>query len=108
MTEEAETTATIHCLVDDRWDVLDAAGNRFAIVDQEGYSSDPLAIFRSREDAERYLRWQTEELPEDDRLPRHMYIVLEVRRIEGVVWNSYDPSPDETPTVELVEERIRS
>lgn len=82
----------------DGWDELDA-GSMWGVFATEAYSPEPAAMFRERREAEEWLAWQRSAGMRDDSLVAGAdYAICEVRRLEGVVWNSILEAPDETPT----------
>lgn len=70
------------------WEPIDSDHRMYGVFADE-YSLRPWAIFPSSEDAERWIRYLTKELPEDERTNMDLG-VLEVRKLEGFAWNSYD------------------
>lgn len=79
------------------WEELDTAGHTFWLVCfGEDYSIKPDAIFLSEEEAQAYVA-SRQALPEDDdrHVGKYDILVLPVRDLAGVAWNSYDPLPEE-------------
>ena len=78
------------------WVPLDLAPRKiWGVFDSLGYSAEPFVLTFSYEDAERWVRYHTEEAPEDDRMNIELAIArVRLRRWDGEAWNSYD-EPDE-------------
>lgn len=81
------------------WDPLDVDDDTlFGVFWNEDYSARPSAIFRERGEADEWIRARIEHADEDKRVHADHYTVMEVRRLVGITWNSYEPAPAETPT----------
>lgn len=74
------------------WELLDAEGRRYGIFDAEGYSPDPVAIFRSEDEAAAWMKW-CESRGDDNPMGNCDYVICPIDRLAGFVWNSHDTPP---------------
>lgn len=74
------------------WEALDCGRELYAVIGSEDDSMRPLAIFATRDHAEDWADYICRRIDEDHRDNRALAIV-EVRRLDGLAWNSVDPPP---------------
>lgn len=74
------------------WEELDARRRMYGVFHGEGESADPIAIFRTEDQAVKWLAWQ-ESLGDEGELGNVDYTIAAVDQLDGVVWNSYKSPP---------------
>ena len=79
----------------DPWEELDVTGRRWGVFAAEGYSPDPIAIFRDEDDAIKWMNWQAE-LGDDSVIGNADYTICPIDALEGRAWNSHEPPPEQT------------
>lgn len=65
-------------------------GRMWGVLEAEGYSPEPVALFASEDDAHRWVKFMTEEAEEDLRHACDHFAVVVVDIDGGFAWNSYD------------------
>lgn len=75
------------------WEELDAHRRMYGVFLAEGYSPDPVAIFRTEAMATRWLAWQRA-LGDDNEVGSVLgYTIMVIDQLDGVAWNSHESPP---------------
>jgi len=88
----------------DHYEPLDAR-RMFGVFDAIGYSPDPIAMFRSEEDAKQWLA--DDAAKGDARSVCCETCVAPVDDVQGRVWNSHDPAPRDSVSDERLAVRLQ-